>query len=67
YPNPVTDKFYISGTSNFKYAEIFDISGKQIKIISEKKQYDISDFPSGIYFLKIYSSDKTFVKKIIKK
>ena len=76
YPNP-TDGVLVIGygisdmrieTSNI---EIFDVFGKkyQVSHLTSHISYhliDISDFPSGIYFIRITTDEGTITKKIIK-
>ncbi len=68
YPNPTSDKLFISFenniTSNFS---IYTISGK--KIITQKyiNPIDVSELSKGIYFIELISNKGKTVKKFIKK
>lgn len=66
YPNP-SDKFVkISGLTEKKNYEIYNILGTEIKkgVISNNEQIDIKDFTNGLYFLK-FENGKTikFIKE----
>lgn len=71
-PNPSTG-FYIldSYTEKILKITVSDISGKKLKVIdqikSQQKSLDLSDFPSGCYFVIVETEHSRIVKKIIKK
>jgi hypothetical protein len=57
YPIPATDVLNIKGALNDSQISIFDITGKLIKNMKLAKtnlKIEISKFPKGLYFLKIY-------------
>lgn len=60
YPNPTTDVINIKSDKVGRY-EIIDISGKVLKNTSDKS-IDVSDLPSGKYFLRTGNLTKTFIK-----
>ena len=69
FPNPVNDKIQIETSSKIDKVEIFDIYGKTIKTwgtIHENEYIDTSFLETGIYFIKVYSSNQQFVKKFVK-
>ena len=75
YPNPINDIVTISLSNNelLKNAEvkIIDISGREVKKfvtkIEEQVMLDLADLEKGIYFIKIYNTDKLIaISKIIK-
>jgi uncharacterized repeat protein (TIGR01451 family) len=69
YPNPMKDKLLISNNSIINTLEITSISGKQMytkTIDSTSIEVDVSEFASGIYFLKIQSENNEKIIKIIK-
>ena len=71
YPNPVVDKFTISGKDNFSQIEIINSKGETLKVINNNdKEYlvDISSFPPGVYLIKIEILNSVFTEsyKIIK-
>lgn len=66
YPIPSNDELNILGAPNNSQISIFDITGrlvKNMKLTNTKPQIEISKFPKGLYFLKIY---KDTAYKIIK-
>jgi len=77
YPNPSDGRFNLSFDYNGKEklsAKVFDITGKQVKNISEDlvtgettvtATVDLESPSSGIYFLRIELDSKTLTKKII--
>ncbi|MES2286614.1 MAG: choice-of-anchor V domain-containing protein [Bacteroidota bacterium] len=70
YPNPVSDKLYITtsltGSENMT-VDIFDVAGKLVK---ESKNadgpIDFNDITKGYYVLKIKTPDGVFTKKVVK-
>ena len=67
FPNPATSTITIENTgSEIQSIEILSAFGKRVDQFSkEQNQLDISNFPNGIYFLKIKTENDTFVKKLI--
>ncbi|MGC6431385.1 MAG: T9SS type A sorting domain-containing protein [Jejuia sp.] len=57
YPNPVKDSFYIEIEKTILYIEIFDFSGKKLKVFSgnliRKNRFDVSELSKGYYFIKL--------------
>ncbi|MES2864713.1 MAG: S8/S53 family peptidase [Bacteroidota bacterium] len=73
FPNPSDGKlnYAISNTGNPKIDFHFlDVLGREMKQIVKKEStgiLDISDLPSGIYFLKVKNEEIEFTKRIIKR
>ncbi len=70
YPNPASDKLYFSGNfSKIESLEIFSIQGKLIqKFDSISTEIDILQLKTGIYFVKLMTSEgKKLSLKFIKK
>lgn len=64
YPNPTSGKLTIEVEDNlFTGVEVVSIQGQKI-IQSDQSIIDLSEYPSGIYFVKVNGSPKTY--KIIK-
>ncbi len=66
YPNPAKKSITISGLNEMATIEIYNNIGAKVltKKIAGESKLDI-DFPSGIYYAKIDSDNKTVVKKFI--
>ncbi len=71
FPNPLTDDFLQikNEAHQIDRVEVFDAQGKKI-FKGNKKQYiykiDFSNFPSGVFFVKVFSNDSFLTKKIIR-
>lgn len=72
YPNPAKEAFFIEFTKAEKSRslQIFTFAGKMIKEISfensvKKQRISITDFPAGIYFLRLNTAENTGVRKLI--
>ena len=68
YPNPAKENIFIniSEKENFK-VEIYSIEGKYISESKNSNKISIQNLAEGIYFARIISENKTYVKKFIKK
>ncbi|CAM3476690.1 T9SS type A sorting domain-containing protein [Flavobacterium longum] len=66
YPNPVNHgTIYLETSSQVLRVSLIDQSGKQIKIIeTPESTINVSDFATGIYFLKIETETSVMTKKI---
>ncbi|MAX81932.1 MAG: hypothetical protein CL843_17340 [Crocinitomicaceae bacterium] len=74
YPNPAKDNltlaFDLNGTQTVNYA-LYDLSGKEItnriQTVSgfSSIQFSVSEFPAGVYFIKVAGDDFNATQKII--
>ncbi len=72
YPNPTSNMVTIAYQLFTGREEIiiFDITGKSLfnnRLSGSISNIDVSDFSPGIYFIKIMTQEKIFVKKLVKK
>jgi PKD repeat protein len=71
YPNPVEGRFTVSGLSGSEKISITDMQGKvifaELPAAAQKKGWDISHLPSGVYHLQIRSDKQVFHSCILKK
>ncbi|MFZ4399766.1 MAG: T9SS type A sorting domain-containing protein [Bacteroidales bacterium] len=68
YPNPTDGKFTINCNTEISYIEISNIIGEKIlmsKKLIQKEEIDLSSQPKGIYFIKIISGDKRYIRRIL--
>ncbi|NUM30903.1 MAG: T9SS type A sorting domain-containing protein [Bacteroidetes bacterium] len=68
YPNPASEKLYISGISNSQFEfSIISFNGKTVKKgISENNTIDIFDLKTGNYIIKIKDKNTVHYSKFIK-
>ncbi|MFK5983450.1 MAG: T9SS type A sorting domain-containing protein [Flavobacteriaceae bacterium] len=68
YPNPVKNRFQISTNSNLDIhkIQVLDLLGKILLDTKNTQQVNISQLPTGLLFVKIYTNKGSLVKKIIK-
>jgi hypothetical protein len=72
YPNPATDNLYIktgNGFNGLVNADIFNILGQVVEsftITNNSKTIPLSGLDRGNYFIKLYNSDISVVKKFVK-
>jgi len=68
YPNPTTGQLILDTDFAISEVTILDLSGK---IITTRKQHqklvDLTDLPSGIYFIKVITKETTLTKRFIKR
>ncbi|WOD42600.1 S8/S53 family peptidase [Hwangdonia lutea] len=68
YPNPADDVINIASKTKIKNISIYTLEGRLIKTIATpKKQIEISNLKSGIYFLKLESDLKVHKIKFLKR
>ena len=69
-PNPVIDILYIKASTELKNAKICNVLGQTIfqqRFNSNEIQLNMSDFPTGTYFVIVESDDRKETFKILKK
>lgn len=68
YPNPAQDYVMVE-SSEADYVEVVDVYGRVMfsSEMSESVRVDMSEFASGIYFVKLQAKGATAVQKIMKK
>ena len=66
YPNPSSNFITIKCLNVIDKVELFNTTGHKISEYLNTTDINISNFKSGIYFLKIYSKGEKTFKKIIK-
>ena len=67
YPSPATDVLNIKYDNSIKSIKITDISGKLIiDVYQDFNAIDVSELSNGIYFLKLFTSDRVLTKKFFK-
>jgi len=69
YPNPTSDKFYISGTEDQVNIKIFNLNGKLIfeKSIVNKEAISVESLPAGTYLVGINTKGTMIYYKLVKK
>ena len=68
YPNPAHNIINIENPDNFNYTiSMSDLTGKNIltQTATGTTNLDVSNFPSGMYLIKISDSQNSFIKKIV--
>ncbi|MEA3478276.1 MAG: T9SS type A sorting domain-containing protein [Bacteroidota bacterium] len=76
YPNPVSETAmirYRMPDEGYLMIDIYSISGRRIRRIAEEKvmpgvheiEYDVSDLPNGVYFIRLQAGDEILVRKLI--
>jgi len=67
FPNPTSDKIHIQSKSKIVLIEIFDVQGRKLEsVINNDFDYDLTNFISGTYFIKISTESGIQIEKIIK-
>ncbi|MFK7783190.1 endonuclease [Psychroserpens sp.] len=66
FPNPTSNRMFIKGLKSETKIEVFSIDGRMLKYFSlQNDSYVDLELSSGIYLLKLYSSNQELIKKII--
>ena len=70
YPNPVSDKFYIETEVEIEEVVVYDVFGRHQVTETPSRQgglvVDVTNLNSGVYFVKIVTSEGEIVKRFIK-
>lgn len=76
YPNPALNYLFIDIELDKKQSLVMDIVSQEGKAVYQKKlenileyrdEVDVSGFPEGLYYVRLYTKDAVVVKKIIVK
>jgi hypothetical protein len=65
HPNPTTGIVELQGINGSFKVDVYDYAGKYLKS-TRRSIIDLSDYPSGIYFLKVAYGDKTEELRVVK-
>ena len=68
YPSPANNKISVNTFDNYNIDQlsVFDVSGKQVILVTHQTYIDVSELNSGIYFIKIKTDQGEFIRKFIK-
>ena len=66
YPNPIFDVFNIEIDKKIKQIELLSLEGKIVKKTTNSR-VNVSELPSGVYFVRIITNSETYVRKVVKK
>jgi hypothetical protein len=70
YPNPATDMISVESKEIIKAIELFSIDGKLVQNIKPNSNFlniRLGNLNSGIYFLRVETSNQLVTEKIVKK
>jgi len=65
FPNPTTDRIKIKPELDIDYIEVYNHTGKLIRV-KASSDIDFGKYENGLYFIKIYWNNTSFIKKVIK-
>ncbi len=68
FPNPAVNKITIESKLKLGIIQVININGQEVyssQFTDTNNKIDISDLTSGIYFIKISNSEKSYYKKLI--
>lgn len=67
YPNPSQGIFYLESTFSEGTISISDIRGNEMRTekFVEKQKLDLSNFPAGMYFVKVIGGDEMKTERIV--
>jgi len=67
HPNPVANTLYVESPNNIVQSiNLYDISGKLLKTVSDKNSIDVKDLYSGIYLARITTDKGVETHRIVK-
>lgn len=65
YPNPAAEYISVHSSSAIEKILFFDTTGRLYKSAVNNNKIDLNNFTPGIYYIQIYTEDKTVCKKIV--
>jgi photosystem II stability/assembly factor-like uncharacterized protein len=65
YPNPAQSVIQVESPYKIDALELYDITGKTLWS-GQETQIPVSDLPAGVYYLKLFSGEKSLVRKVMK-
>ena len=70
YPNPTTSRVTIESTAAMSHVELYDNEGRRLQDYNTRNANDItidvSNFPTGAYYLRVHTADNVTIQKLIK-
>ena len=67
YPNPVNDRLYIETESEIEEVVVYDVYGRQqLAVSGQQSAVSVANLNSGVYFVKVVTSEGETVKRFIK-
>jgi PKD repeat protein len=67
YPNPTSHQLTIVSELELNQINILNITGQKVKTITTQfNTIDVSELPSGIYFIELITDEKTITQKFVK-
>jgi len=66
FPNPAQNELNITGLNDYQNIEVLNATLQSIKIIGKQEKIDVSELPSGLFFLRIYCGNTVIIRKFIK-
>ncbi len=68
YPNPTSNKVFIILTENQvpKKYQVFDVFGRKVKEVEWIDSVDVSELNNGLYWVILFTENKSYKTKIIK-
>ncbi|WP_430411089.1 T9SS type A sorting domain-containing protein [Kordia sp.] len=65
-PNPTKNSFTIQTEIQINHVEVYDVNARKVMEYAHQKTIDISNLPSGMYYVTINTAQGNIHKKIIK-
>lgn len=73
FPNPTEGKFVATVSKQIREIQICDISGKTVKtfapdvdLLNDVQEFDITNLPAGIYWVRQIGNNTTLTKKLVR-
>ncbi len=68
YPNPAKARFYMEASVDIERVQLINIAGQVVleeTTVGNKTEINTSQFNSGMYFLKVFSSNRILTRKLV--
>ncbi|WP_225035694.1 VPS10 domain-containing protein [Winogradskyella sp. SM1960] len=67
YPNPTRNSFSVKSDANLSAVTIYNLAGQKVKTINHPNgEINVNELASGVYMVKVQTSNGTLTKRLIK-
>ncbi len=67
YPNPTSDRMVVDVRSTVHQIDVYDYAGKRIRSINQpNREIEVSNLPTGLYIMKVYTPEGVLTTKFVK-
>lgn len=65
FPNPTASTLSIDGLKDISGVKLIDVSGKMTDLNASNTTWDVSQFSSGVFILRVVANNRVYQKKVV--